>query len=177
VIGELFTATPTTQIAMAEEADHGFVTAAGDGHGMDTPAGAALTFVARAEQTGGAMTAFETTAAPGQGPPLHSHVREDEVIYVVQGRLRVRLGETTHEAPAGSFVFLPRGVPHTWQNASDDTARFLVVFTPAAPGMERFFDRSAQLGDDERVEAFRRFASDAGMEVLGPPLAESDTVA
>jgi uncharacterized cupin superfamily protein len=123
------------------------------------------------------MTAFETTAAPGQGPPLHSHVREVEVIYVVQGRLRIRVGASTHEAPAGSFAFFPKGVPHTWRNASDDMARFLVLFTPAAPGMERFFERSAKLGDDERAEGFKRFASDAGMDVLGPPLAESDAVA
>ena len=54
-----------------------------------------------------------------------------------QGRLRVRLEETIHEAPAGSFVFIPKGVPHTWQNAGDDPARILVVFTPAAAGMER----------------------------------------
>jgi quercetin dioxygenase-like cupin family protein len=176
VIGKLSTATPTTQIAMAEEGRHGFVTAAADDQALDTPAGAPLTFVARAEQTGGSVTAFETRAAPGQGPPLHSHAREDEVLYVVQGRLRVRLGESTYEAPAGSFMFFPRGVPHTWQSAGDVTARFLVVFTPASPGMEEFFDRSAKLGDDERAEGFKRFATDAGMEILGPPLAESDAV-
>lgn len=163
---------------MTEESLHGFVTSAGDGQALDTPAGAPLTFVARAEQTGGAVTAFVTTSAPGQGPPLHSHVREDEVIYVVQGRLRVRLGASTHEAPAGSFVFFPRGVPHTWQNGGYDTARFLALFTPATAGMEQFFERSAKLGEAERAaDAFKRFASDAGMEVLGPPMAETDEVA
>jgi quercetin dioxygenase-like cupin family protein len=163
---------------MNEEGRHGFVTEAGDGQALNNPAGGALTFMARGEQTGGAATAFETTAAPGQGPPLHTHAREDEMLYVLQGRLRVRLEETVHEAPAGSFVFIPRGVPHVWQNAGDDTARFLVLFTPAAPGMERFFERSAKLGDAPPVgEAFKRFASDAGMEVLGPPMAESDAVA
>jgi hypothetical protein len=42
--------------------------------------------------------------------------------------------------------------------------------------MELFFERSAGLGDDlSAAEAFKRFASDAGMEVLGPPLAELDS--
>ena len=51
----------------------------------------------------------------------------------------------------------------------------LVLFTPAAAGMEQFFERSAELGDDAGVaDAFKKFAGDAGMEVLGPPLAESD---
>jgi quercetin dioxygenase-like cupin family protein len=157
------------------EGPHGFVTRAGEGDTMKNPAGGALMFLARDGHTGGALTMFETSAAPGDGPPLHLHVREDELLYVLEGLLRVKLGETIDEAPAGSIVFIPKGVPHTWQNAGDDPARFLVLFTPAASGMELFFERSAGLGDDlSAAEAFKRFASDAGMEVLGPPLAELD---
>ena len=86
----------------------------------------------------------------------------------------VRLGETIQEAPAGSFVFIPRDVPHTWQNTGDDPARLLVLFAPAAAGMERFFERSAELaGDTRAADAFKKFAGDAGMEVLGPPLAQT----
>ena len=39
------------------------------------------------------MTAFESAAAPGEGPPLHRHASEDEVLYVLKGRLRVKLEE------------------------------------------------------------------------------------
>jgi quercetin dioxygenase-like cupin family protein/ketosteroid isomerase-like protein len=153
-----------------------FVSAPGDGRTVMNPVGGSLTFTARGELTGGALTAFESTAAPGEGPPLHRHANEDEVIYVLEGRLRVMLEGTVHDAPSGSFVFIPRGVPHPWQNAGDGPARFLALFTPAAGGMERFFERSAELGDDSRAaDAFKKFASDAGMEVLGPPLAQSDT--
>jgi hypothetical protein len=50
----------------------------------------------------------------------------------------------------------------------------LALFAPAAAGMERFFERSAELADDTRAAAaFKKFASEAGMEVLGPPLAQS----
>jgi quercetin dioxygenase-like cupin family protein len=162
---------------MTEEASHGFVIEAADRQALNIPGGA-LTFVARGDQTGGAATVWESTVAPGYGPPLHSHVREDEMLYVLQGRLHVRLGATIHEATAGSFVFIPRGVPHAWQNAGDDAARFLVLFAPAAAGMERFFERSADLGEAPQAGvAFKRFARDAGMQVLGPPLAESDPVA
>jgi quercetin dioxygenase-like cupin family protein len=151
-----------------------FVSAPGEGQTVTNPLGGPLTFKARGQQTGGALTAFESIAAPGEGPPLHRHASQDEVIYVLAGRLRVRLEETIHEAPAGSFVFIPRGTTHTWQNAGDDPASLLVLFAPAAVGMERFFERSAELADDTRAaDAFKRFASDAGMEVLGPPLARS----
>jgi quercetin dioxygenase-like cupin family protein len=160
---------------MAEDDGRAFVTAPGDGQTLRNPVGGPLTFAARGEQTGGALTVFETTPAPGEGPPLHLHPREDEVLYVLEGRFRVKLESTIHEAPPGSFVFIPRGVPHTWQNASDDPACLLILFTPAATGMEWFFERSAELSDDARVaDAFKKFAGDAGMEVLGPPLAESD---
>lgn len=132
--------------------------------------------MARGEQTGGALTGFESTPAPGEGPPLHRHASEDEVLYVLRGRLRVRLEETIHDAPAGSFVFIPRGVPHAWQNVGDAPANLLVLFVPGAAGMEQFFERFAEIGEDTRVaEAFKKLAGDAGMEVVGPPLAGSDT--
>jgi quercetin dioxygenase-like cupin family protein len=151
-----------------------FVSGPGEGRTLKNPVGGPLSFKARDAQTGGALTAFESTAAPGEGPPLHRHAGQDEVLYVLEGRLRVRLEEAVHEAPAGSFVFIPRGVHHTWQNAADEPARLLVLFAPAAPGMERFFERSAELAEDARVaDAFEKFASDAGMEVVGPPLAQS----
>jgi quercetin dioxygenase-like cupin family protein len=142
----------------------------GDGQTVFAPAGR-LTFKARGEETGGALTLFETDVPPGVGPPLHVHVNDDEFMYVLEGRLRFRLGEAVHDAPAGTFVFIPKGVTHTWQNAGDSKARFLAGFAPAAPGMERFFERSAELADDVRpADAFKNFGPDAGMNILGPPL-------
>jgi len=157
---------------MADERVRPIVVGAGEGQTVANPAGGGLTYKARSRQTAGALTVWESTAAPGEGPPLHLHVNEDEFLYVLEGRLRLRLDGTDHSGPAGSFVFIPRGVPHTWQNAGEDHARILFVFTPASPGMERFFERSAQLPEDTRMaDAFTTLASDAGMEVLGPPLA------
>ena len=157
-----------------EERSRPIVSTPGDGETLRAPVGS-LTFTARGDQTGGALTALQSTAPPGDGPPLHSHANEDEVIYVLEGRLRVRLEDAIHAAPAGSFVFFPRGVPHTWQNSGDEPVRLLVLFTPASPGMERFFDRAAEVPDGTpAADAFNRFAPGTGMEVLGPPLAISD---
>jgi quercetin dioxygenase-like cupin family protein len=144
----------------------------GEGQLVSAPAGQ-LTYKARGEETGGAVTILETVVAPGDGPPLHVHVDDDEFIYVLAGRLRVRLEEDVHDAPAGSLMFFPRGVTHTWRNAGDSEARLLVGWTPAAPGMERFFQRSSELADEARLsDAVKHFATDAGMTVLGPPLAD-----
>lgn len=139
------------------------------------PVGGPLTFKLRGAQTKGALTVFELTAAPDEGPPLHVHANEDEVVYVLEGTLRFKLVDDVRPAPSGAFVYIPRGVPHTWQNVGGTRARILVIFTPAAAGLETFFDRFAELPDDaSAIEAFRTLGSEAGMDVVGPPLAESD---
>ena len=160
---------------MADSDSRPIVVGPGEGESVDNPAGGGLIYKARSQQTGGALTAWESTAAPGQGPPVHVHVHEDEIMYVLEGQVRFRVGEAEHMASAGSFVFIPRGLPHAWQSADDDHARILFMFTPGSPGMERFFERAAELPDKTRLAAaFDEFASDAGMEVLAPPLAGRD---
>src|SRR5690348_16932078 len=46
--------------------------------------------------------------------PLHIHHSDDEAWYVLEGILAFRLGDQEIEAPAGSAVFAPRGIPHTY---------------------------------------------------------------
>lgn len=144
----------------------------GEGATIHGPVGGPLTFKARGEQTGGSLTAFENTLAPKDGPPLHRHRNEDEAWYVLEGTLRFCLDSQIVSAPVGTFVFVPRGVPHCFQNVGDEPARILVIFTPS--GMERFFDRFAELpGGAVDPDAFRTLGRDVGMDVLGPPLAQS----
>jgi quercetin dioxygenase-like cupin family protein len=143
------------------------VVAPGAGETVEGPAGGPLTFKVRGEQTGGALTAFENVIAPGDGPPLHVHASEDEAWYVLEGELRFRLGPDIASAPAGSFVFVPRGTPHCFQNADQQPARILVLFTPA--GIERFFDHFAALPAFD-PSAFATLGRPVGMEIVGPPL-------
>jgi quercetin dioxygenase-like cupin family protein len=145
----------------------------GEGGTVDNPLGGDVVFKARGEQTEGALTAFETVVAPGEGPPLHTHANEDESLYVLDGGVRFKLGDEIRAAPAGSFVFIPRGAPHTWQNVGDGPARVLIHFTPS--GMERFFDGFAAL-ETPGPAAFETVGAEVGMDVVGPPLAESDPV-
>jgi quercetin dioxygenase-like cupin family protein len=140
----------------------------GEGETIEGPAGGPLSFKVRGDQTNGALTAFENVIAPGDGPPLHVHANEDEAWYVLEGDLRFQLGTEITSAPAGSFVFVPRGTPHCFQNIASDPARILVLFTPS--GMERFFDRFAQLPAFD-PSAFSVIGRAVGMDVLGPPLA------
>ena len=137
------------------------------GERIENPLGGEIVFKARAKQTGDSLTVFEAVNAPGQGPPYHVHDGLDELIYVLDGALRLRLADEVEEATSGAFVFIPRGTPHTWEARGDQAVRFLVVVAPA--GLERFFDETAAAGGGGAEEAFGRFGGD-DLTVLGPPL-------
>jgi len=141
----------------------------GDSEPIANPVGGRITFALRGEQTDGRLLALETVAAPGEGPPLHTHADEDECLVVLDGEMRFRFGDDVEAAPVGSVVYVPRGAPHTWQNVGDDPARMLVLFAPA--GMEAFFDRFAAMDGAPGMAAFARATEGTGMDVVGPPLA------
>ncbi len=147
--------------------------APGEGATVRNPLGGPLTFKARGVETNGALVAFESTVAPGEGPPLHVHANEDEVFYALEGSFRIKLEGEIQAASTGSFVFIPRGLAHTWQNIGDRPGRLFVVLTPA--GLETFFERFAELPEGASAqEGFRTLGGEAGMHVVGPRLAESD---
>lgn len=62
--------------------------------------------------------------------PLHTHREDDEAWYVLRGRLGFRLGDEEFEAGPGSAVLARRGTPHTYRNAGDVEAEYVLVMTP-----------------------------------------------
>jgi quercetin dioxygenase-like cupin family protein len=148
----------------------GFTVRPEDREIVRNPVGGHLRFLIRDDQSDGALLAVETIAPPGEGPPLHTHTREEETIYVVSGSFRFQVGDQLSDAPAGSFAWVPRGIAHTWQNVADEPGTLLVTFMPA--GMEGFFDRQAEMTEFD-PEEFRAAATAHGTEVVGPPLAVS----
>jgi mannose-6-phosphate isomerase-like protein (cupin superfamily) len=95
-----------------------------------------MTVLASVETTDGALGLIDCLVPPGFSPPLHVHSREDEPMYVIEGRVRYQIGDGSFEAGPGSFVFLPRGVPHTFIVEGDRPARILEFALPG--GLERF---------------------------------------
>ena len=149
-----------------------FVTPDGEGEQLHGPVGGPVRWLARAAQTGGAVTALENLVAPQQGPPLHRHDRESELWLVRDGTFRFRLGDDIETVAAGGFVFVPPGIDHCFQNVGDEPARIVVLFTPA--GMEGFFEAMAELvAEDITPDTFVRLGAPHGMTVTGPPLSVS----
>ena len=99
-------------------------------------------FLARAAQTGGAVSIVEHPVPPRTlAAPLHKHAHEDEYSYVIEGRMGAILGADTVVAEAGTLVFKPRDRWHTFWNAGDGPCRVLEIIVPG--GFEAMFAEMA----------------------------------
>jgi oxalate decarboxylase/phosphoglucose isomerase-like protein (cupin superfamily) len=67
--------------------------------------------------------------APRLIAPRHRHHHDDEAWYVLEGTLRVQVGDAEVEARAGSGVFVPRRTVHTYWNPGPGAVRYLLVMT------------------------------------------------
>jgi mannose-6-phosphate isomerase-like protein (cupin superfamily) len=105
--------------------------------------GIGVDFKIPAELTGGAFSIVEHPLEPGRLVPPHIHYREDELSYVLEGRIGVRIGDAEYEAGPGTYVWKPRDVPHTFWNPGPEPARLLEIIWPA--GFEQFFARLGEL--------------------------------
>jgi quercetin dioxygenase-like cupin family protein len=107
----------------------GFVHAPGEGAGYDWR-GARVTIKAAAADTHGQLAFLEFTYPAGLSVPRHFHAGEDEMFYLVEGELRGFCGDQDWVAVPGSFVFVPRDVPHGLSVVGDSAARGVVVVGP-----------------------------------------------
>ena len=129
--------------------------------------------LAGGDRTGGQVTLGEARLpARTSGPGLHVHTREDEVIYVAEGLLTVRVGDDTFEAPEGTMVWLPRDQPHTFANLSDAPVRTFGVITPS--GLEGMFAETAAyfagLAGPPDPQVLAEIGARYGVTALGPGL-------
>jgi mannose-6-phosphate isomerase-like protein (cupin superfamily) len=73
---------------------------------------------------------FDLYEWSGSGPGyLHVHYADDEAWHILEGTLTFRFGGRQVEAPAGTSVFVPAGVPHDYFEAAGPT-RYLIILTP-----------------------------------------------
>jgi mannose-6-phosphate isomerase-like protein (cupin superfamily) len=111
------------------------------------------------QQTGGGYYLFESEFDPESGNRLHVHTYEDEVVYVMQGAIQIRLGNGELEASEGGVAHLPKSIPHALYNPLKTPLKILALAIPG--GMEQFFDEleSAMQGgnmDDARHREISR---------------------
>ncbi|MGH6953811.1 MAG: cupin domain-containing protein [Alphaproteobacteria bacterium] len=128
-----------------------------------------MTIKVSGADSGGRLAVIEESSPPGAGPPLHVHAGEDEVFYVMEGTIRFWRGDEQFDRGPGAVVFLPKGVPHSFQVRGSSRSRTLLTILPA--GLERFFEevarRALELPRD--MAELETLAGEYGVRILGPP--------
>ncbi|WEH36700.1 cupin domain-containing protein [Streptomyces sp. AM 4-1-1] len=125
--------------------------------------GSVLTTELTAAQTGGVLGVTRFEAVCGERGPRHVHSLEDELFIVGDGELVITVGERTQGISGAGALFLPRGVPHSYEVLSR-TATFRVVTTPG--GFERFFMVAGfPVGGDEQPPTGARWSVQRTKEV------------
>lgn len=82
-------------------------------------------FKADGAETGGSYSISEWWLDPRtKGPGTHSHPY-DHAYYVLAGVMSVRIGEEWKDCSRGSFILIPGGVPHDFENRGDERAGIL----------------------------------------------------
>lgn len=134
-----------------------------------------ITFLLTGAQTGGAFFMAEAWVAPGGGPPPHVHSREEETFYLLHGTLALEVGGKALTASDGDCIHIPRGTVHSFKNIGEETAKMLVVATPA--GLENFFAEAffpaADVADIPQISEalicrLVKAAPKYGLELLSP---------
>jgi quercetin dioxygenase-like cupin family protein len=102
-----------------------------------------IVFKVAAAQAAGSFSIVEHPYEPGVLIPPHVHEAADQVTYVIEGEVGIRIGDETFRAEAGAYVIKPRGLPHTHWNATRHPARVMEITTPGE--FESFFDELGAL--------------------------------
>jgi quercetin dioxygenase-like cupin family protein len=90
--------------------------------------------------TGGGVGMFEMTVPPGaRVPPAHSHRDNEEVVYVLEGKLRYTVDDEARDLTPGQRMRTPMGSVHAFSNPHDKLARALIILTPDI-GLQYFRD-------------------------------------
>lgn len=129
---------------------------------LDHKGNMAIRVCVRNHMTGGVFSSVECAVAPKvMGPPPHLHKELDELMLVLEGNANVMVDGKFVEVPAGAWHLRPRGLTHTFFNASDKPLRFIDMYfnQPFEDFLEKvFFEYTPEKGYD--------FGSKARQEVM-----------
>jgi len=88
-------------------------------------------FLADGAETGDRYSVSIWWVSPGQsGPGAHSHDANDELFYVIEGTMTFLAGDEWIDAAVGTFLRIPAGVTHDFENRTASPAGALNVFIP-----------------------------------------------
>ena len=118
------------------------------------------------QQTAGAYCLFESEFEAGAGNRLHVHRREDEIGYVLEGAVEIRLPDRTLVLEVGGVARLPKTIPHAIRNPLNTPSRYLFLAVPG--GLDEWFDALAEAKSRSALDdaMFGMLSSDHGIDWL-----------
>lgn len=115
------------------------------------------------------MGVFELTLPPDSNvPPPHSHSKNDECVYVLEGILRYSVDAVTRDLRVGECMFSPKGSVHQFSNPSRETTRVLSILSPDI-GPQYFRDVGAVINAGGPPDRARLLAVMSSYGLLAPP--------
>lgn len=130
-----------------------------------------------ASQTGGAYSLFELEVAPGGGERRHIQHREDECLYVLEGRFEFSIEGETLPVAEGTTLYIPKGTVHGFENLDESPGRLLAIHTPGGThesfveeaGARMTGQASPPAGSLPNLQSFAATAAKHGIELVPPP--------
>ncbi len=130
---------------------------------------------ATTESTGGAYSLLYQISPPGHATPYHLHRVEDEAFYVLDGEFIFICNGKPLVGGPGTYVFLPRGIPHGIRVSSSAPATMLVLAMPgtgfvgmiqemAEPATERVLPQPSE----PDMAKLTRLCTKYQIDILGP---------
>ncbi len=136
------------------------------------------TFKLLANDTNGAFTLSEASNAPNTGVPPHIQHLEDEAFIILEGSYTFQVGDLRMQCSPGEVVYVPRGVPHAFENTGSEPARLLILQAPGGIHEQYFAEAWEPIEDPSHLPPeggppdFAKITVAAqrhGIEMVSPP--------
>jgi quercetin dioxygenase-like cupin family protein len=100
-----------------------------------------LSVLISSQDTKGAFSLIHGYEIRGLEPPPHTHTREDESFYLMDGEINYTVGKEVFNAKRGDWIFLPRNIQHSFQ-VQTEQAEVLIHLSPG--GFEEYFKEMSE---------------------------------
>jgi quercetin dioxygenase-like cupin family protein len=108
--------------------------------------GSVMSFLVRAQDTGGRFAMVEYRARPGNEPPPHVHLWEHEIFSVLEGKIEFHCGDQVETVGPGETIFLPKGKAHAFYIRSEYLRTLIISLatTDAPAALDTYFASMAE---------------------------------
>ncbi|MBD2755274.1 cupin domain-containing protein [Spirosoma validum] len=121
-----------------------------------------------AKDTDGQLAVFEYEGLAKIGPPVHMHLHQDEIFYVIEGEYLFQIGDQRQTLEAGDTIFLPRNIAHTWLQLSEK-GKLIYLLQPAGQ-LEDFFKNMNTFKRPPTFAEEQQLSLAHGVKTIGPPI-------